>query len=251
MICIHNLSFQIANKPILHNINLEIPKQQTTALIGPNGAGKSTLLSLMARLNPLQLGSISYDDLDLAKAKSHVIAQCVSLLQQRTQFMSRLTVDELLMFARYPYHKGRPKEEDYEHKERVIKYFELKPYQNRFIDELSGGQQQMALVGMVFCQDTDYILLDEPLNNLDIFHARHLMQTLKQAIKEWGKTVVIVMHDINYAAHYADRIVALKKGSIMFEGQTAEVLTKPNISSLYNVEVEMIEHNKQPICLHF
>lgn len=251
MIKVRNVNFKIAGKPILQNINLDIPEKQTTALIGPNGAGKSTLLSLMARLNTIQTGQVLYDDLDLTKAKSNVIAKRVSLLQQRTQFMSRLTVDELLIFARYPYHKGRPKAEDHAHKERVIEYFELKPYQDRFIDELSGGQQQMALVGMVFCQDTDYVLLDEPLNNLDIFHARHLMRTLKHAIEDWGKTVVIVMHDINYAAHYADRIIALNKGSVMFEGQTAQALTAKNISSLYNIEVDMIEHKGQPICLHF
>ncbi len=115
--------------------------------------------------------------------------------------MSRLTVEDLLVFARYPYHKGHPSLADKVKVEEVLEYFGLAHLKRTFIDKLSGGQRQIALVAMTFCQDADYILLDEPLNNLDMFHARHLMQTLKKAISDWGKTIVVVLHDINYASH--------------------------------------------------
>lgn len=251
MIFIENLNFSIGKKKILENINLTIPSHRMTALIGANGAGKSSLLKLMARLEPLKIGSIMYDDLDVANTKTQDIAKHVAILQQNTDFMGRFSVDDLLVFARYPYHKGRPKTEDYEYKDRVLNYFNLKKYQNRFIDELSGGQRQMVLVAMTFCQDTDYILLDEPLNNLDMFHSRLLMKMLKQAINDWNKSVILIIHDINYAAHYADYIVALRDGRVQFQGEVKEVLTESNISRLYQTPVEIIEHGKHKFCIHF
>ena len=107
MITITDLDYRIGNKPILHNINLELAPGGIIALIGPNGAGKSTLLSLIARLNPLQSGSIRVDTLDIATSDSRAIARKLAILQQQTRFMSRLTIEELLTFARFPYHRGR------------------------------------------------------------------------------------------------------------------------------------------------
>jgi iron complex transport system ATP-binding protein len=251
VIQIQNVSFKRAEKIILETTQLTLGAQQSIALIGPNGAGKSTLLSLMARLLPLQTGQILYDHLDIATTPSQVMARKVGILQQHSHFMSRLRVQDLLLYARYPYHRGRPKSDDYDVVEQMLAYFELSKLRTTFLDELSGGQRQMALVAMVFCQGTDYILLDEPLNNLDMYHARHLMTTLRRAIVDWNKTIVVVLHDINYASLYADQIVALKQGTIVFQGTPDEVLTPDNIQALYGVEVDIIEHQGKRLSLHF
>lgn len=251
MIEIQNVGFKRAEKIILETTQLTLGAKQSIALIGPNGAGKSTLLSLMARLLPLQTGQIRYDNLDISTTPSQVMARKVGILQQHSHFMSRLTVQDLLLYARYPYHKGRPKSEDHDVVEQMLAYFELSKFRTTFLDELSGGQRQMALVAMVFCQGTDYILLDEPLNNLDMYHARHLMTTLRRAIVDWNKTIVVVLHDINYASLYADQIIALKQGAILFQGTPDEVLTHENIQALYGVDVDIIEHQGKRLSVHF
>lgn len=251
MIHIENVHYVIDGKEILHDITLQLDKGGVIALIGPNGAGKSTLLSLMSRINPLQAGRIRFDDLDIAHADTRHIARTVSILQQQTRFMSRLTVAELLTFARFPYHRGRPKAQDHAIINATLDYFRLGELRHTFIDELSGGQRQRALVAMVFAQDTAYILLDEPLNNLDMHHARNLMTNLRQAVDDFGKTIVIVLHDINYAAHYADHVVAMQNGRIIASGATNDVLQAAQISALYGIPVEMVEHRGKNICVYF
>lgn len=251
MIELSKVQHSITGNKILHDTNLTLFDNQIIALIGPNGAGKSTLLSLMSRLLPLQSGSILFDGMDISTTGSDKIARKIAILQQTTHFMSRLTVEDLLVFSRYPYHKGRPTTQDKNKVEEIVQYFRLGPLKSKFIDQLSGGQRQIALVAMTFCQDTDYILLDEPLNNLDMHHARHLMKTLKQAISDWGKTIVVVMHDINYASHYADYIVALQQGRILFHGETLDVLTRQNIEQLYKVNVSMLDVDGKRFCVHF
>ncbi len=251
MIELKAIEHHIEDTKILQSIDLVLQPQQTIALIGPNGAGKSTLLSLMARLEPLQSGQILFDGLDVTRSKTDLVARKLAILQQSMHFMSRLTIADLLMFARYPYHKGRPKKLDQNRVDEMLSYFHLSHLKDKFIDQLSGGQRQMALVAMTFCQDTDYILLDEPLNNLDMYHARHLMRTLQQAISDWGKTIVVVLHDINYASHYADYIVGMKQGEISFHGATDAVLTAENIEQLYNLDVSMLEFENKRFCMHY
>lgn len=165
--------------------------------------------------------------------------------------MSRFNVEDLLLFARYPYHKGRPKAEDRRCVEEMLDYFALTSIRHVFLDELSGGQRQMALVAMVFCQQTKYILLDEPLNNLDMFHAKHLMTTLRRAIDDWNKSIIIVLHDINYASQYADHIVAFQQGKLLFQGETKAVMTEQNLLNLYQVDVEIIEHRGKTLSVHY
>ena len=133
----------------------------------------------------------------------------------------------------------------------VVLYLDLTDLRHTYIDALSGGQRQRALVAMTFAQDTDYILLDEPLNNLDMHYARNLMANLRQALDDYGKTILVVLHDINYAAHYADHVVAMQHGRIRHSGATNTVLTGENISALYDMDVEMLSHDGRRVCLYF
>lgn len=251
MIKIEHVGYQIAGKTILEPTTLQLPRGGITALIGPNGAGKSTLLNLMARVLPLQTGAVWFDEYDIKHTDSHLLAQKVALLQQQVSFMSRLTVEDLLMFARYPYHRGRARAEDKAKVEEMLDYFELRELRHRYIDELSGGQRQRALVAMTFTQDTDYILLDEPLNNLDIHHAKALMQNLQNAVLEWDKTIVVVLHDINYAAHYADHIIAMQQGKVLHYGITDDIITPEILSALYHLDITLIPHGDKKLCVYY
>ena len=250
MITIRNVSFHIGTRPILDNINLDIPEGGITALIGPNGAGKSTLLSFMARLQPLVHGNISYAGKDIKTTPTAELARTLSILTQENSIMSRITVRDLLMFGRYPYHQGRPSETDKTIVEEALTEFHLQDFADRYLTELSGGQRQRAMIAMVFCQRTDYVLLDEPLNNLDMYHARCLMQILRRLTDEHKRTTVAVLHDINQAAAYADHVVAMKNGKVALTGTPEEVFTVHNIKELFDMDVDVLDYEGKKLIVH-
>ncbi|MBR9766712.1 MAG: ATP-binding cassette domain-containing protein [Rhodobacteraceae bacterium] len=249
MIRIRNVSHHIGPAPILHDISLDIPKGGITALIGPNGAGKSTLLSLIARLAVLRQGEIHIDAMKIGEVSDRELARHLAIMAQSTHVSARLRVEELVGFGRYPWHRGRPGPGDRAIVESAIERFGLGPMRHRFLDEISGGQRQRAFVAMAFAQDTDYLLLDEPLNNLDIAGARSLMRLLRQMADEDGKTVVIVLHDINYAARFADRIVALHEGRVAANGAAREVVTDALLRDVFGTDAKVSLHDGHPVVL--
>lgn len=249
MIRVSNVSHAIGGAPILHDISVEIPKGGITALIGPNGAGKSTLLSLIARLSVLKQGEIEVDGLRIGQVSDRELARHLAIMAQSTQVSARLRVEELVGFGRYPWHRGRPGAEDHRIVEAAIERFGLEAMRHRFLDEISGGQRQRAFVAMAFAQDTDYLLLDEPLNNLDIAGARSLMRLLRQMADEDGKTIVIVLHDINYASRFADRIVALHQGRVAAMGAPAEIVTEALLRDVFGTDAEISQQDGRPVVL--
>lgn len=248
MIQVRKVSHHIGELTILKDVNFSLPSGQIIALIGANGAGKSTLFSLMARINPLQdkRASISFDGHDINTATDADMAKVVAMLAQENHIQGRLRVRELLMFGRYPYHQGRPTQVDKDKVEEMIITFELAPLADRFLSDLSGGQRQRVLIAMVVCQDTPYVLLDEPLNNLDMYHAGKLMREMKRLASQ-GKTIIIVLHDINQALQFADTVVMMKGGEVVSVGTPKDVLTAQNMKVLYNVDVTVLMHNGKPI----
>lgn len=251
MITIDQVSFQIRGTEILKNINLEIPKGGITALVGPNGAGKSTLFSLMSRLNEFEQGKISIDGMDISKTPSDEMAKKIAILRQENSITSRIMVKEMLMFGRYPYHKGRPTEEDRAIVENTLRRFDLYDLRGRYLTELSGGQRQRVLVAMVFCQSTDYLLLDEPLNNLDMYHSRQLMRQLRHIADEHQRTIIVVLHDVNYASAYADSIVGLKQGELVLHGKPRDVLNSDNLERLFGVDAQVVDVNGHSMVMHY
>ena len=247
MIELQNINYQIGQQQILQDISLQIATRQIVALIGPNGAGKSTLFSLMTRMNPLQTGWVKFGEHDITQTDNQTLARTVAMLTQENHVQGRLRVHELLMFGRYPYHGGRPTQADKDKVDTIIQMFELQPIAQRFLSDLSGGQQQRVMIAMIVCQDTPYLLLDEPLNNLDMYHTGQLMRRLRTLTREQQKTVVIVLHDINQAAQFADTIVMLKNGKITSIGQPVDVITKERIKDLYNVDITVLTHNGRPV----
>ncbi len=251
MIKLNNISHHIGKQKILHDITLSLPTAQVIALIGPNGAGKSTLFSVMARLQPLQSGQISFavdnEERDIVSCQARTLAKTVAMLGQDNHVQGRLRVHELLMFGRYPYHQGQPTAEDQQKVQEILERFELEPLAERFLSTLSGGQRQRVLIAMIVCQDTPYLLLDEPLNNLDMYHAGRLMRELRTLSHSQQKTVVIVLHDINQAAQFADTVVTMKAGEVMAVGRPADVITQETMKDLYNVDVTVLNHQGRPV----
>jgi iron complex transport system ATP-binding protein len=253
MIKVQNVTHNIGKLPILRGINAEIPRGGITALIGPNGAGKSTLLNLIARLLPLQDGRITVDSADVSNSSTQALALKLAIVAQQLGVSSRLRVRDLVGFGRWPHHRGRPTRQDKAAVEDAITAFDLTELQHRFLDELSGGQQQRAFVAMGFAQDTDWLLLDEPLNNLDMYHARELMarmHALSRHDAQRPRSIVMVVHEINYVAAWADHIIALKDGQLVFSGTPEEVLTEAVLSELYGMEIRVEPIAGKQMILH-
>lgn len=237
MIDVRDVTKCFGDTLVVDGVSLTLPKGGVTSIIGPNGAGKSTLLSMISRLLPMTAGAVQVDGLDVSLTRSDVLARRLSILRQDNHLTTRLTIRDLVAFGRFPHSGGRPTAEDKGHIDRALAYLDLTPLADRFLDELSGGQRQRAFVAMVLCQDTDYALFDEPLNNLDLRHAVSMMRILRQAADDFGKTVVLVLHDINFASCYSDRIIAMKDGRIAFSGTPQEVMRQDILSAIFETDI--------------
>ena len=238
-------------KPVVDAVNLEIPKGKVISFIGPNGAGKSTVMGIISRLIAKDSGLVSFDGTELEKWKSKELSKRLAILTQSNNIQMKLTVRELVAFGRFPYSGNRTTKEDEEIIEQAIAYMELEAFRDRFIDELSGGQRQRALIAMVIAQDTDYILLDEPTNNLDIYHATNMMKIVRRLCDELEKTIILVLHEINYAAFYSDYICAFVDGKVAKFGTVKEVMTKETLSEIYKVDVEILEIEGKPLSIYY
>lgn len=237
MIEITGVSKSYGNGPVLEDINLELPRGGITTLIGPNGAGKSTLLAIMSRLLAPDQGTVLIDGQDVFATSSDQIARVLAVLRQENHMTARLTVRELVEFGRYPYSKGRLSVADRALVDRSMDFFDLGSLANRSLHQLSGGQRQRAFVAMVLCQDTDYILLDEPLNNLDMRHASEIMGMLGRVVAEQAKTVLMVLHDLNYACTHSERVVALKEGRVCHDGPTESLMEPQRLRAVYDMDI--------------
>ncbi|MGC2942869.1 MULTISPECIES: ABC transporter ATP-binding protein [unclassified Brevibacterium] len=251
MITLESVRKSYSDEVAIGPVDLTIPAGGVTALVGPNGAGKSTLLTMVGRLLGLDEGTIEVAGFDVTSTKSKDLAKIISILRQENHFITRLTIRQLVGFGRFPYSKGRLTVEDEEIVSKAIDFLELTELEGRYIDELSGGQRQRAYVAMVLAQDTDYVLLDEPLNNLDMKHSVQMMQHLRRAAVEMGRTIVIVLHDINFASHYADHICAVKKGSVVEFGTPEEIMTAEVLSRVFDTPVEVIDGPRGRLAVYY
>ncbi len=246
-----NLRKSYGERVVLDGVTLEIPKGKVVSLIGPNGAGKSTMMGILSRLVDRDGGAIIFDGKDLKEWKSNDLSKKLSILTQAHNVQMKLTVRELVAFGRFPYSAGKLNAKDNELIDRAIDYMSLSDIENSFIDEISGGQRQRAFIAMVVAQDTQTVLLDEPTNNLDIYHATALMRMVRKLCDELGKTVILVLHEINYASFYSDYIFAMKDGKIAAAGSVDEVIKKEVLSSIYGVDFEILKVNGKPMTIYY
>lgn len=233
-------------------IDVELPKGGVTALVGPNGAGKSTMLTMIGRLLGMDQGVIQVAGMDVAATKSRDLAKVLSILRQENHFITRLTVRQLVGFGRFPYSQGRLTAVDEEIISKYIDFLDLTDLEDRYLDQLSGGQRQRAYVAMVLCQDTDYVLLDEPLNNLDIAHSVRMMKHLRRAALELGRTIIIVLHDINFASAYSDYICCIKDGRIARFGSPDVIMQNDVLTEIFNTDVRVFRsEDRAPVAVYF
>ena len=248
---ISNLVKRYGDRSVVDSISLEIHKGKVTSFIGPNGAGKSTVMGMISRLIEKDVGQIELHGKELSKWKSKELSKHLAILTQTNNVQMKLTVRELVCFGRFPHSGNHLTKEDHQKVDEAIAYMELQEFQDRYIDELSGGQCQRAYIAMVIAQDTEYVLLDEPTNNLDIYYATNMMKILRRLCDELGKTVIIVLHEINYAAYYSDYICAFKNGKIAKYGTVPEVITKETLAEIYNVQFEIIERDGKLLSVYY
>lgn len=251
MIEIKNINKSYGNKKVVDNVSFNIEEGKITSFIGPNGAGKSTVLSIISRLLDADSGEVYIDGKEIKEWNSKELSKKLSILKQSNNLNIRLTIRELVSFGRFPYCEGKLKKEDEKIVDNALEYMKLTDIQNKYLDELSGGQKQRAYIAMIVAQNTDYILLDEPLNNLDMKHSAEMMRMLRKMVNDLGKTIIIVIHDINFASCYSDNIVALKDGKLVNNTTTEEMITEDNLSNLYDMNFNIREVNNQKICVYF
>lgn len=237
--------------PVVDSVSLELPRGGITALIGPNGAGKSTLLSIMGRLLAADGGRVTVDGLDVHDTGNDDLAKRLAILRQDNHLDIRLTVRDLVAFGRFPHSKGRPGPEDHAQVEAALAHLDLLPLADRFLDQLSGGQRQRAFVAMVLCQQTDFVLLDEPLNNLDLEHAVGMMRRLRGAARDLDRTIVVVLHDLNIASCYADSIVAMCDGRVVAHGAPAQIMRPDILEAVYHLPVKVHDLDGQLIATYY
>jgi len=239
------------SKKTLDNVSLVVRENTITALVGANGAGKSTLLGAMSNIIQTMSGEILLDGADVRKIKANEVAKKIAFLKQTQQISIRITVNDLVEFGRFPHCGGRLRDIDRQKVEEALEYMMVGNLRDRFLDELSGGQRQRAFIAMILAQDTPYIFLDEPLNNLDIKYSVEMMKIIKKLVTELNKTIVIVMHDINFASAYAGHIVAMKDGKILNEGKPDIMITKEVLDPVFEHDFHIAEHDGKRVCLFF
>ncbi|PFG19574.1 ABC transporter ATP-binding protein [Serinibacter salmoneus] len=251
MIDLEAVSKSYGDVHALGPVDLRIPSGGVTALVGPNGAGKSTMLTIVGRLLGADAGTVRVGEWDVATTKPRQLAQHLAILRQENQIVARLTVRQIVALGRFPHSQGRLDAADAVAIEGALEFLDLLDLQDRYVDELSGGQRQRAFVAMVLAQETEYVLLDEPLNNLDMQHAVAMMQRLRRAALDLGRTIVVVVHDINFAAAYADRIVAMTQGQVRHIGTPEEIMTPEVLSEVFNTPVDVVQHGDRRVAVYW
>ncbi|KII75394.1 iron chelate ABC transporter ATP-binding protein VctC [Vibrio renipiscarius] len=251
MIKLQSLTKLFGQTPVVKQASAEFEKGKVTSIIGPNGAGKSTLLSMASRLVSKDEGEVYIDCKEIADWDTKELAKRLAVLRQANSITMRFTVREMIAFGRFPYSQGKLTADDHTIIDQAIDYLDLTKIQHKYLDELSGGQRQLAFIAMVIAQDTDYVFLDEPLNNLDIKHSLQIMRNIGRLAKEMNKAVVVVIHDINFASCYSDKIIALKKGEVVAQGSVEEVIQADVLESIYETPFNIIEMDGKRMCTYY
>ncbi len=251
MIELKQLTKLFGKTAVVANASAQFDKGKVTSIIGPNGAGKSTLLSMASRLIQKDSGQVLIDSRSLDEWESKALAKRLAVLRQANSITMRFTVREMVSFGRFPYSQGKLNADDQRIIDQAIAYLDLTAIEHKYLDELSGGQRQLAFIAMVIAQDTDYVFLDEPLNNLDIKHSLQIMKNLRRLAHDTNKAIVVVIHDINFASCYSDVIIALKAGQVVAHGSVEEVIQAQTLEAIYETPFNVIEQDGKRMCTYY
>ncbi len=239
---VKNLRFSYGTADVLKGLSLNIEAGQFVSIVGPNGSGKSTFLKCLNNINRYKSGQILIEGQELKKMKRVEIAKKIAYVPQGTKRSFPTTVFETVLMGRRPYVGWTSKKSDEEIAWEMLSELRLEDLAMRDFDELSGGQQQKVLIARALAQDTDIILLDEPTSDLDIWHQLDVMENVRRLVNKKHVTAIMVVHDLNLASKYSDRMVILKDGTVQVVGKPSEVLNAKNIADTYDVESHVYEH---------
>jgi iron complex transport system ATP-binding protein len=250
-----NLQIGYGEKIIVDNLNLQINKGEITTIIGANGCGKSTILKTMARVHAANSGVVYLDGKMIHKIPTKEIAKKMAVLPQSPEAPSGLTVYELISFGRSPHQGGfgRLTDEDRQVIHWALDVTGLITFANQAVDSLSGGQRQRAWIAMAIAQETELLLLDEPTTYLDMAHQLEILKLLEKLNREEGRTIVMVIHDLNHAARFSHHMVALRSGKLVKEGTAEEVMTHQVLKEVFQIDAEIVKdpRTKKPVCLSY
>lgn len=237
-----NIQVSLNNNLILDGVNLEIPDKKVTVIIGPNACGKSTLLRSLSRLQPVSKGAVILDGNEINKQNTKMVARKLAILPQIPISPDGIRVLDLVSRGRTPYQSalGQWTGEDTNKVEHALKLTNTLDLAARPVDALSGGQRQRVWIAMVLAQDTDLLLLDEPTTFLDLPHQIELLELTRKLNEQENRTVVMVLHDINLAARYADYLVVMKDGNVNIQGSPNDVITEQTMRDVFNVECSIL-----------
>ncbi|RXJ73921.1 ABC transporter [Veronia nyctiphanis] len=234
-------------KDILSVASLAIPTDRVTVILGQNGSGKSTLAHLLAGQNTPDTGQVLLNQKEIRSLSKREVAKQVAFLPQHLPQAAGLSVRELVKLGRFPWQGvfGRMQPEDTKAVDGAIKATQMERYADYAAEYLSGGERQRAWVSMLIAQDSPVLILDEPTSALDIQHQYHLLKLLTQFSKQQSKGVIVILHDLNLALRYAHHVIALKQGTVVFSGDSEEVLNEAQLSDLYDTRIQLIDHPEQ------
>ncbi|TRZ35684.1 ABC transporter ATP-binding protein [Niallia circulans] len=235
----------------LDDINIEFPEGKMTAIVGPNGSGKSTLLKLFARLLKADNGLVTLDNQPIHKYKRKEYSQKIAMLPQAKEVLPSITVKELVGYGRVPFQRltGAASEEDKEIIAWAITETGLEHMADRMVGHLSGGELQRARIAMALAQKTTVLLLDEPTTFLDITHQLELMKILSRINKTYQITVIMVLHELQYAGAYSDNLIVMKRGEIYQTGKPQAILTAQLLKEVYEIDALIKFENNYPIII--
>lgn len=242
---IEKLNFGYETKTVLKEISFKVKQGEFISIIGPNGSGKSTLLKLLSNIYKPKSGNILIYGRNIKEYKGKELAKKMALVPQNTVIDYDFFVEDIVLMGRYPYigRFEKEKDKDYHIVDEALKLTNTYYLKNRRINEISGGECQRVIIAKALAQNPDILLLDEPTSHLDINHQMEILRLLKDLNKKRGTTIVLVIHDINLASRYSDRILLLNNGNILGIGQPSEVVNRSNIEKAYNLKVA-IERNR-------
>ncbi|TCP22681.1 iron complex transport system ATP-binding protein [Scopulibacillus darangshiensis] len=249
------LNVSYGERLIVTDLTVQIPDQKITTIIGPNGCGKSTLLKAMTRIIAHKSGKIMLDGKSISGENTKHLAKKMALLPQTPESSSGLNVGELVSYGRYPYQKGfgRLTKRDIEVIDWALNVTGTAEYKDSPVDELSGGQRQRVWIAMSLAQETDIIFLDEPTTYLDMAHQLEVLELLQKLNREQNRTIIMVLHDLNQAARFADYIIALKKGQIVKAGTCKDVIQADVLKEVFHIDAEIGRdpRTNKPMCMTY
>jgi iron complex transport system ATP-binding protein len=236
------LTLSYENATIIKNLDVVIPSGKITVLVGPNGCGKSTLLRGMSRLLKPRGGLVTLDGQDIWKLPTKQLAKQLGILPQSPTAPEGLTVHELVAQGRYPHQSWLQQwsADDERITREALDITNLTEYADRPVDTLSGGQRQRAWIAMTLAQDSDVLLLDEPTTYLDLAYQIEVLDLLHHLNVERGKTIIMVLHDLNQACRYADHLIAMRSGEIIAQGEPADVVTEDLVFDVFGVQCRVV-----------